>query len=342
MLFVTFYNSLNMNKQIILKSRPIGEVKVENFDILQVDVPKADKGELLVKAKYISVDPYMRGRMSDGKTNIPAFELNKPIIGGTVSEILESKQPGYKKGDLVVGPMAWQEIQSVQADKIALIDGLNVPPEYYLGILGMPGLTAYFGLLDIGKPQKGETVVISGAAGAVGLVVGQIARIRGCRVVGIAGTDEKIKYLKEILLFDEVINYKWERNLQKAVELACPNGTDIYFDNIGGPISDAVITTINKGARIIICGQISQYNAIDQSVGPSPQIILMKKSALMQGFSFTNYSSRYPEGFQALSTWLKDKKIIYKQTIIQGFENLPQALIGLFHGTNTGKLIVEV
>lgn len=331
-----------MNRQIILKSRPRAEVRVDNFDLVETDPPVANDGDLIVKAKYFSVDPYMRGRMNEGRSYIAAFEIDRPIAGGTVAEVMESKDTRFNKGDIVMGMLAWQEYQAVKADAVQRIDNPSVPPEYYLGILGMPGLTAYFGLTEVGKPIAGETFIISGAAGAVGMVAGQIAHILGCHVVGIAGSDEKIKYLRETLHFDDVINYKWERNLGEAVARACPKGVDVYYDNVGGVISEAVLNNINTGARIIICGQISQADTADPPTGPRPQPILLNKSALMQGFSSTNFASRFPEGLQRLTTWLNEGKLIYRETIIQGFENLPQALIGLFHGANTGKLLVEI
>lgn len=331
-----------MNRQIILKSRPAGEPTAENFEMVAASAVSAKDGELLVKAKYISVDPYMRGRMSDAKSYIAPFEPGKPIEGGIVAEVLESRHPDFKQGDFLLAPLQWQEIQAVAAEKVTKLNKNSTPLSYYLGILGMPGLTAYFGLLDIGKPLSGETVVISGAAGAVGIVAGQIARIKGCKVVGISGSDEKNAYLTNELKFDEVINYKTTGSLRKAIEKACPDGVDIYFDNVGGEISDAVISTINKGARIIICGQISLYNETKLPMGPRLQPTLLKKSALMQGFIVSNYASRFPEGVKQLATWLGEGRLTYKETIVKGFERLPEAFIGLFEGKNTGKLLVDI
>jgi hypothetical protein len=331
-----------MNRQIVLKSRPADRPTAENFEMVAASVVSAKDGELLVKAKYVSVDPYMRGRMSDAKSYIAPFEPGKPIEGGIVAEVLESRHPDYKQGDFLLAPLQWQEIQTVAAEKVTKLNNNSTPLSYYLGILGMPGLTAYFGLLDIGKPLSGETVVISGAAGAVGIVAGQIARIKGCKVVGISGSDEKNAYLTNELKFDEVINYKTTGSLRKAIEKACPDGVDIYFDNVGGEISDAVISTINKGARIIICGQISLYNETKLPTGPRLQPTLLKKSALMQGFIVSNYASRFPEGVKQLATWLGEGRLTYKETIVKGFERLPEAFIGLFEGKNTGKLLVEI
>ncbi len=331
-----------MNRQIILKSRPTGMPVVANFEIKQVQSPEPKESELLVKARYISVDPYMRGRMSDAKSYIPAFEVGKPIEGGVVAEVIESHHPGFVAGDAVVGSLLWQEIQTVSAQKVTKLGKSAAPLSYYLGILGMPGLTAYFGLLDIGKPVAGETVVVSGAAGAVGMVVGQIARLKGCRVVGIAGSEDKIAYLKDVLKLDEVINYHTTEDIDSAIAHACPNGVDVYFDNVGGDISDAVIANINKGARIILCGQISLYNSIKTPTGPRLQPSLLKKSALMQGFIVSNYASRFEEGIKQLAQWLAEGKLTYQETVSKGFETLPDTFIGLFQGKNTGKLLVEV
>ena len=331
-----------MNKQILLKSRPVGIPTLHNFEIINAPTQVVKDGELLVKAKYISVDPYMRGRMSEAKSYVSPFEVGKPIEGGVVGEVIESRHQAFKIGDAVIGPLLWQEIQPVAAEKVTKLNPDIAPLSYYLGILGMPGLTAYFGLLEIGKPLEGETVVVSGAAGAVGMVVGQIARLKGCRVVGIAGSDDKNDYLKNELHFDAVINYKTTSNLEVALAIACPNGVDVYYDNVGGAISDAVISQINKGARIILCGQISLYNQTETAFGPRLQPTLLKKSALMQGFIVSNYLPRWPEGIQQLGKWLTEGKLKYHQTIIKGFENLPKAFIGLFEGKNIGKSLVEV
>lgn len=330
------------NRKIILKSRPVGKPTVDNFELIPSILNEVNEGEVVVKAKYISVDPYMRGRMSNSESYIPPFEVNKAIEGGVVGEVIESKHASFNVGDFVIGALLWQEVQNVAAEKLTKLNKELAPLSYYLGLLGMPGLTAYFGLLDIGKPTEGETVVVSGAAGAVGMIVGQIAKINGCRVVGIAGSDEKNNYLLNELKFDEVINYHSVDNIDDAIANACPKGVDVYFDNVGGEISDAVIANINKGARIILCGQISLYNKLETPVGPRPQIALLKKSALMQGFIVSNYSSRYAEGVKQLAIWLAEDKLKYQETIVQGFDSLPETFIGLFEGKNIGKLLVEI
>jgi len=331
-----------MNQQIILKSRPIGKPTAGNFGIVDAPVVLPKEGELLVKARYISVDPYMRGRMSDAKSYVPPFEVGKAIEGSVVAEVTQSNHPNFLVGDAVIAHLKWQELQTVTADKVTELAKNSTPLSYYLGILGMPGLTAYFGLLEIGKPVAGETVVISGAAGAVGTVVGQIAQIKGCKVVGISGSDDKNAFLQNKLKFDETINYNSTKNMEDAIAKACPKGVDIYFDNVGGEISDAVFANINKGARIIICGQISLYNNTEIPVGPRPQATILKKSALMQGFIIGNYASRFPEGVRQLTQWLDEGKLTYRETIIKGFDKLPEAFMGLFEGRNTGKMLIEI
>jgi NADPH:quinone reductase len=331
-----------MNRQIILKSRPTGMPAVTNFEINEIPVPALNEGELLLKSLFISVDPYMRSRMSAEKSYVPSFEVGKPMDGGVVAEVIESRHPEFVVGDAVLGHLAWQEIQTVGAEKVTKLDKKNAPLSYYLGILGMPGLTAYFGLQEIGKPVAGETVVVSGAAGAVGMVVCQIARLKGCRVIAIAGSDEKNAYLKDVLKVDEVINYHTEKNIKAAIARMCPKGVDVYYDNVGGEISDAVIYNISNGARIILCGQISLYNSVEMPVGPRLFPILLKRSVLMQGFIVRNYSARFGEGIQQLAQWLGEGKLTYQETIVEGFETLPETFISLFHGKNTGKLLVKV
>lgn len=330
-----------MNRQIILKSRPTGLPTTANFELSETAVPSLKEGELLLKALYISVDPYMRSRMSDAKSYVPSFEVGKPMDGGVVAEVTASNHPDFVAGDAVLGHLQWQEIQTINAQNVTKLDKA-APLSYYLGILGMPGLTAYFGMNEIGKPVTGETVVVSGAAGAVGMVACQIAKLKGCRVVGIAGSDEKNVYLKNVLNVDEVINYHTEKDMKAAIARTCPDGVDVYYDNVGGAISDAVFVNINKFARIILCGQISMYNVTEIPVGPRPQPLMVKKSALMQGFIVNNYSARFGEGIQQLAQWLGEGKLTYKETIVDGFEKLPDTFIGLFHGKNTGKLLVKM
>ena len=328
-------------KQIVLSGRPVGMPVLENFQTNEVELPEIKENEVLLEARYFSVDPYMRGRMNDAKSYAPPFEIGKPIAGGVVAKVLKSKSLDFKENDWVTGNLPWQQ-QSVAAGAgLMKIDATIAPASYYLGLLGMPGLTAYFGLMHIGKPKAGETVVVSGAAGAVGMVVGQIAKLHGCRVVGIAGSNEKVKLLKETFDFDEAINYKTTADIKKSITDACPKGVDIYYDNVGGEISDAVISQINFHARIVLCGQIALYNSTEIPMGPRLQPMLLTRSVLMQGFIVSNYQSKFTEGFNHLSAWLKEGKLIYKETVVKGFDKLPGALLGLFEGDNIGKMIVE-
>ena len=331
-----------ITKQIVLFSRPNGKPVMENFQTNDFELPEIKDKEVLLEAMFLSVDPYMRGRMNDAKSYTPPFEIGKPITGGVVAKVLKSNSANFKENDIVTGNLPWQQHCIATENGLIKIDTSVAPASYYLGILGMPGLTAYFGLMHIGKPKAGETVVVSGAAGAVGIVVGQIAKLKGCRVVGIAGSDEKVKLLKEEFGFDEVINYKTSADIKKAIAAACPKAVDVYYDNVGGEISDAVISNINFNARIVLCGQIALYNSTEIPMGPRLQPMLLTRSVLMQGFIVSNYQSQFEEGLSHLSLWLKEGKLKYKETIVKGFDKLPTALIGLFSGDNTGKMIIEV
>lgn len=330
------------NKQILLASRPTGMPTSENFRIADATVPQPKESEVLVRTLYLSVDPYMRGRMSDRKSYIAPFAVNEVITGGVVGQVVESRSPKFQQGDLVTGMLGWGEYSLAKADELRKLDPKLAPVSTALGILGMPGLTAYFGLLDIGQPKEDETVVVSGAAGAVGMTVCQLAKIKGCRVVGIAGSDEKNHYLEEELWVDATINYKTAGDMRKALLAACPGGVDVYFDNVGGEISDAVMTLINKFARIPLCGQISMYNLEKPDVGPRVQPYLLTKSALMKGFIVTDYTARFAEGIAQLGKWLAEGKLKYAEHIVEGFENAPNAFLGLFAGENLGKQLVKV
>jgi hypothetical protein len=331
-----------ITKQITLQSRPLGMPTLQNFKIENSTLDPIQDGEVLLKGLYYSVDPYMRGRMNEAKSYVAPFKINEALEGGVVATIVESKSDTFKVGDTVVGRFPWKEMFVSKDDVLQKVD-TNIPElSYYLSILGMTGLTAYFGLMDICKPKAGETIVVSGAAGAVGMVVGQIAKLQGCRVVGMAGTDEKAKTLLDDFGFDQVINYKTTTNIYKAVKEACPDGVDVYFDNVGGTISDAVISAINFHARIALCGQISLYNSKEIPMGPRVQPMLLTRSVLMQGFIVSNYQNRFPEGMKQLSNWVQEGKLSFTQTIVDGFDQLPTALLGLFEGANTGKMIVKV
>jgi NADPH-dependent curcumin reductase CurA len=287
--------------------------------------------------------------MREGKSYVPPFAVGQVIESVAVGEVMESRSPKFQSGDIVTGMFGWRLYNVAKADgllKVANTGTAGVSPAFppittALGVLGMPGLTAYFGLLDIGQPKEGETVVVSGAAGAVGTTVCQIAKIKGCRTVGIAGSDDKNQYLRDELGVDATINYK-NPGIQQALKEACPNGIDVYFDNVGGEVSDAVWPLLRQGARISICGQISLYCLDKPDVGPRPQPYLLVNRALMKGFIITDYAARFAEGVKQLAEWLAAGKLKYAENIVEGFENTPQAFIGLFTGDNLGKQIVKV
>ncbi|NRF94632.1 NADP-dependent oxidoreductase [Paenibacillus frigoriresistens] len=332
---------MSVNKQFILASRPQGMPTAENFTLIETAMPKPAAGQALVRTVYLSVDPYMRGRMNEGKSYVPPYQVGQVITGGTVGVIVESQIVGLQEGDFIAGQWGWQTHALVTAGQARKLDPNQAPISTALGVLGMTGLTAYLGLLDIGQPKEGETVVVSGAAGAVGMIAGQIAKIKGARTVGIAGSDEKAKYLMDELGFDAVINYKKSSDIQAELTEACPAGVDVYFDNVGGVISDSVLKLLNKGARIPVCGQISLYNLEQPDVGPRIQSQLLISSALMKGFIVGDYAPRFPEGLAALAQWLRENKIKYAEHVIEGFENTPKAFLALFSGENLGKQLVK-
>ena len=329
-------------KTIHLNTRPIGTPQLSDFNLVNEDMPQVGDNEMLLKTAYISVDPYLRGRMMDAKSYIEPFELNKALSSGMIAEVVESKLEGFTKGDFVTGMLDWKEYQTHNGEELMKVDPAKASLSTYLGILGMTGMTAYLGLTEIGKPKSGETVVVSGAAGAVGSVVGQIAKLLGCRVVGIAGTDEKVEALKSEYGFDAGINYKTTENMTQAIAKACPNGVDVYFDNVGGEISDGVMFNLNPFARVIVCGAISMYNATSLPMGPRLDSILIKNSVLKQGFIVFNYMAKYGEAISKLAQWLQEGKLKSTETIVEGFENTPQAFINLFEGKNKGKMIVKI
>lgn len=331
-----------MNNTITLNSRPVGTPRLSDFKFVEEEMPLLKNGEILLKTKFVSVDPYLRGRMSDAKSYVPPFELQKAMNSGVVAEVVESQNDKYKVGDFVTGSLDWKEFQTSSGKNLLKVDNGAAPLSNYLGVLGMTGLTAYFGLTEIGKPQKGETIVVSGAAGAVGSVVGQIGKIFGCRVVGIAGSEEKVEMLKTKFGFDAAINYNTTENMTKAISEACPDGVDIYFDNVGGTISDSVHANINRLGRIVVCGAISAYNDTSIPQGPRVEHFLIRKSALMQGFIVSNYAEKFPDGMKQLSQWLSEGKLTATETIVEGFKNIPQAFLDLFEGKNKGKMIVKI
>jgi NADPH-dependent curcumin reductase CurA len=331
-----------MNKSIVLKNRPEGTPQLSDFEISEIDKPTPNEGEVLLKTKYVSVDPYLRGRMRDEPSYIPPFELGEPVASGIVAEIMESRTDSFKKGDYVTGMLPWKQWHTTPGADLQKVDGDKAPLSAYLGILGLTGITAYLGLEKIGEPQKGETLLVSGASGAVGSVVGQIGKIKGCRVVGIAGSDAKIELMKSKFNYDAGINYKTSQNMKQAIAEVCPDGVDVYFDNVGGEILDAAIANANRYARVVNCGAISLYNEQEQPTGPRLEPQLVKKSIKMQGFIVRDFQDEFPKAVSQLSQWLEDGKLTYEETIVEGFENIPQAFIDLFSGKNKGKMIVKV
>ncbi|MFN4764028.1 NADP-dependent oxidoreductase [Gillisia sp. Q332] len=330
-----------MNKIIQLKNRPAGKPTLDDFNFSEEENPNPKDGEVLLKTLYVSVDPYLRGRMRDEESYIPPFKLGEPIESSIIAEVMESKNPNFKKGEIVSGLLKWKEFQTSSGSGLNKVKKEAAPVTAYLGVLGLTGITAYLGLKKIGDLKDGETLLVSGAAGAVGSVVGQIGKIMGCKVVGIAGSDEKVERIKEFG-FDEGINYKTASDMKKAIAAACPNGVDVYFDNVGGEILDAAIANINKFGRVINCGAISLYNAEKTPLGPRHEGTLIKKSVLMQGFTVLDYVKDFGPAINQLSSWLKEGKIKYSETIMEGFENIPQAFLNLFEGKNKGKMIVKV
>jgi len=333
---------MTTNKQITLAVRPVGFPKESDFRLVEAPVTTPGPGQFLVQSLYLSVDPYMRGRMNAAKSYAPPVELGGVMVGGVVGQVVESHHPRFAAGEIVEGYFGWQQYALSDGVGARKVDPSLAPISTALGVLGMPGLTAYFGLLEIGKPQPGETVVVSGAAGAVGSLVGQIAKIQGCHVVGIAGTDEKARYVVEELGFDSAFNYKSARNYRAKLKTLCPQGIDVYFDNVGGAITDAVIPLLNVRARLVICGQISQYNLERPEMGPRWLWALIVKQARAEGFLVFQFADRFEEGIRQMAQWLKEGKLKYRENIIEGLENAPRAFIGMLKGENIGKQLVKV
>ncbi len=330
-----------INHQWRLAARPAGAVKRSDWSFTEEPVAGPADGQVLVKTLYLSLDPAMRGWMNEGKSYIPPVELGAVLRAGGIGKVLESKDAAFKPGDFVNGTLNVQEYAVLPAKHLTRVDPKLAPLPVYLSTLGMPGFTAYFGLLDIGKPQAGQTVVVSGAAGAVGTVVGQVAKIKGCCVVGIAGGADKCAYLTEQLGFDAAIDYK-HQDVKSALRDACPNGVDVYFDNVGGDILDIVLTRLARGARIIICGAISQYNNTTPVKGPSNYLSLLVNRASMTGMVVFDYAARYPEAVREMAGWMAAGRLKSREHIVSGLPTFPETLNMLFSGENTGKLVLEV
>ncbi len=331
----------SVNRQFVLASRPVGLPRETDFRLVEAPIHGLKDGEVLVRAMYLSVDPYMRGRISGMKSYAAPVEVGELMVGGGVARVLESKNTGFAVGDVVDIYMGWQEYTVSNGRGLRKLDPAVAPVSTALGVLGMPGLTAYFGLLDVCAPKSGETVVVSGAAGAVGSTVGQIAKIKGCRTIGIAGGDDKVAYIVAECGYDAAFNYKTTEDYAAKLTELCPHGIDVYFDNVGGPITDAVFGLINVGARISICGQISQYNNTEAEMGPRLLGALIVARAKVQGFLITDYAPRFGPALAEMAGWVRAGKIKYREDIVEGFENLPKAFIGLLQGENIGKRLVK-
>lgn len=333
---------MSQNRQILLVARPVGRLKESDFTFREVPVPKPGANQILVRNLYISLDPAMRAWVNEQDSYMEAVKLGDVMRAFAIGEVVESNRKDFKTGDKVAGLGGLQDYYVAGPHGLPnkLPEGLPFPLTNFLSVFGITGLTAYFGLLDVADPKPGETVVVSTAAGAVGSIVGQIAKIKGCRVVGIAGSDAKCAWIKNDLGFDAAINYKTQ-NVAEELRKACPKGIDVYFDNVGGDILNAVLAQINIGARISICGAISQYNSTRVVPGPSNYINLLIKRAKMQGFIVTDYMPRFPEATMQLAQWVGEGKIKFKEDIVSGLENAPQAINKLFDGANDGKLILK-
>lgn len=330
-----------INRQYRLARRPVGMVQPEDFEYAETPIPEPADGEFLVRLQYLSLDPAMRGWMNAGKSYIPPVGIGEVMRAGAVGTVVASKHPKYAAGDHVVGTFGVQDYAISDGKGASKVDPTLAPLPVYLGTLGMPGMTAYFGLLEIGKPQAGETVVVSGAAGAVGQIVGQIAKLKGCRVVGIAGGADKCRYVVEELGFDACIDYKHD-DLREGLKQHCPKGVNVYFDNVGGDILDTVLTQLAMHARIVICGAISQYNNDTPVKGPSNYLSLLVNRASMQGMVVFDWAARYGEAMREMAGWLQSGQLKTREDIATGLENFPATLLRLFKGENTGKLVLKV
>jgi len=313
----------------------------KDFRIVEQDLAGTAEGQVLIRTHYTSVDPYLRGIMREGPNYIGSIAPGDVVTAGSVGQVIESRHPGCQEGDYVLGMWGWQLYALTDGAHLTRVDPTLAPISTALGVLGMPGLTAYFGLLSLGEPKQGETVLVSGAAGAVGSIAGQIAKIRGCRVVGVAGSDAKVRHLVDDLGFDSAFNYRATPAPLGRLRELCPDGIDVYFDNTGGPVTDAALLHINSFARIVLCGQIAQYNELAMPQGPRLLFQLIVKQARLQGFLVFQFKDRYPEGIAQMATWIRDGRLKYREDILEGIENTPKAFIGLFTGENTGKRLVK-
>jgi NADPH-dependent curcumin reductase len=329
-----------VNHQVLLKSRPDGAPGLDNFEFAQRPVPEPGDGEVLVRNRYLSLDPYMRGRMSAAKSYAKPVEIGDPMVGGTVGEIVASRNAKFVAGDTVLGYGGWQDYAISTGVGLRKLDPAAAPVTTALGVLGMPGMTAYAGLLEIGQPKPGETVAVAAASGAVGSVVGQIAKIKGCRAVGIAGGPDKCRYVAEELGFQACVDHR-AADLARQLEAACPAGIDVYFENVGGAVQQAVWPLLNDFARIPVCGLVAQYNATTPMPGPDMFSVLRKRLTL-RGFIVTDFAAKEADFVREASAWVRSGRLKYREDVIDGLENAPAAFLGLLQGKNFGKLLVKI
>ncbi|MFB6191882.1 MAG: NADP-dependent oxidoreductase [Haloarculaceae archaeon] len=328
------------NRQWLLAERPTGEPTRETFELVEREIPEPGAHEVLVRTLYQSVDPYMRGRMRDAESYAEPWDVGDVMRAGVVGEVVVSNHPDVEVGDVVQGQLHWAEYAVVDGDDVRTVDPDRAPVSTALGVLGMPGVTAYFGTLDVGEPKPGDTLVVSAAAGAVGSVVGQIGRLAGCEVVGIAGADEKTAWLVDELGFDHAINYETE-DVGDALDRHV-DGVDVYYDNVGGPVTDAVWPRLNLRARVVICGQIALYNATEVPTGPRKLHDLIRTRARVEGVLVRDYDDRWGEALPDLGRWVRDGDVQYRENVVEGIERAPEAFLGLFEGVNIGKQLVKV
>lgn len=332
----------NSNRQLVLKEYPVGAPGPEHFDLVEAPVPEPGPGEALVRGIYLTVDPYMRGRLRPGPSYAEPQKIGEVMVGEVAGEIVASNAVGFAPGDFVAAHTGWQTHGLADGRDLRKLDPDAAPISTALGVLGMPGLTAYFGTLDVLRPKAGDTLVVNAASGAVGSVVGQIAKIGGCRVVGIAGSKAKIDFITGELGFDAGIDHRETTDMSAALAEACPDGIDCYFDNVGGPISDAAFENMALGARVAICGQIAQYNDTEQAMGPRNLRHFLVKRATMRGLLVFDWRDRYDEGLKRLTRWVQDGSVKYREDIVDGLENAPSAFAGLMEGKNFGKQLVRI
>ena len=331
------------NRQILLARRPQGDVCDADFRLVEGPVPEPGEGQVLVRNLLLSLDPAIRGWMDEGESYVDPIPIGAPVRSGSLGEVVVSRHPRFAPGDKVIGLTAWEDLSVVRARMIhKMPSGPDLPLSAYLSVLGGNGLTAYFGLLEVGRPEAGQTVLVSAAAGGVGSIVGQLARIHGCRAVGIAGGPDKCRLLTEELGFDAAVDYKSTDNLRDAIGAACPDGVDVYFDSVGGAVLDAALAHITVGARVVLCGAMSQIQSPHLPAGPKNYIRLLTKRARMEGFVTLDFAARWPEGSERLGAWVASGELRYRDHVVEGLENTPEAFQMLFDGRNLGKLMVRV